>query len=131
MTSDNNKRIAKNTLMLYFRQVLILLVSLYTVRVVLNTLCVEDYGIYNIVGGVIILFSFFNNAMSNATMRFLAFDLGQKNPFQLKRTFSMSVNVHIGIALLILLLAETVGLWFLNTQLNIPIERMKAANWVY
>lgn len=131
MNSDNNRRIAKNTLMLYIRMLILLVVRLYTSRIVLNALGVEDYGIYNIVGGVIILFSFFNNAMSNATMRFLAFDLGQKNPFQLKRTFSMSVNVHIGIALLILLLAETVGLWFLNTQLNIPIERMKAANWVY
>jgi O-antigen/teichoic acid export membrane protein len=131
MPSSNNKHIAKNTLMLYFRMILTMLVSLYTSRIVLNTLGVEDYGIYNIVGGVVILFSFFNNAMSNATQRFLSFELGQNNSVQLKRTFSMSINVHIGIAFLIFLLAETVGLWFLNTHINIPTERMKAANWVY
>ena len=131
MPSSNNKHIAKNTLMLYFRMILTMLVSLYTSRIVLNTLGVEDYGIYNIVGGVVILFSFFNNAMSNATQRFLSFELGQNNSVQLKRTFSMIINVHIGIAFLIFLLAETVGLWFLNTHINIPTERMKAANWVY
>ena len=118
-------------MMLYLRMMLLMAVSLYTSRIVLNSLGVEDYGIYNIVGGVIILFSFFNNAMSNATLRFLAFDLGKENYIQLKQTFSMSVNVHFSIALLILVLAETIGLWFLNTQLNIPPERMKAANWVY
>lgn len=110
---------------------LIMAVSLYTSRIVLNTLGVEDYGIYSIVGGVVILFSFFNNAMSIATQRFLSFELGRENIKQLRRTFSMSLNVHFGIALLILFFAETVGLWFLNTQLNIPAERMKAANWVY
>jgi O-antigen/teichoic acid export membrane protein len=131
MSAENNKRIAKNTMMLYIRMLLLMAVSLYTSRIVLNTLGIEDYGIYNIVGGVIILFSFFNNAMSNATMRFLSFELGKKDDYQLKRTFSMSVNVHLGIALLILVLAETIGLWFLNTHLNIPDERMRAANWVY
>ncbi len=117
--------------MLYIRMLLLMVVSLYTSRIVLNTLGVEDYGIYSIVGGVVILLSFFNNAMSIATQRFLTFELGRNNLFLLKRTFSMSINVHLGIALLILLLSETIGLWFLNTQLNIPQERMQAANWVY
>ena len=110
---------------------LIMVVSLYTSRIVLNTLGVEDYGIYSIVGGVIVLFSFFHNAMSIATQRFLTYEIGRNDHSKLKHTFSMSINVHLGIGFLILLLGETVGLWFLNTQLKIPFERMVAANWLY
>lgn len=106
-------------------------VSLYTSRIVLNTLGVTDFGIYNIVGGVVVLFSFFNNAMSNATQRFLNFELGKKDFEQLKKVFSASLNVHISIAIIILILSETVGLWFVNTQLNLPTDRIGAANWVY
>ncbi len=131
MSSDNNKRIAKNTAMLYFRMLFTMAVSLYTSRIVLNTLGVEDFGIYNVVGGVVLMFSFLNNAMSSGTQRFLSFELGKKDYEQLKKVFSMSINIHATIAILILLLAETIGLWFLNTQLTIPEERMVAANWVY
>ncbi len=129
--SENNKRIAKNTLMLYVKMGVMMLVQLYTSRVVLQTLGVDDFGIYNVVGGVVVLFSFLNAAMSSATQRFLNFELGKKDLVQVGRVFSMSLTVHFCIAGLVLLLAETVGLWFLNAELNIPADRMIAANWVY
>ena len=97
----------------------------------LAQLGVEDFGIYNVVGGVIVLFSFIQNAMSSATSRFFTFDLGKGDFEALKKTFSLSVVIHIFTALIILILGETVGLWFLNTQLVIPVERMEAANFVY
>ena len=131
MISSDNRRIAKNTLALYMRMGVTMLVSLFTSRVVLQTLGVEDFGIYNVVGGVVVLFSFLNAAMSSATQRFLNFELGRGNVAQVGRVFSMSMSVHFAIAGAVLLLAETLGLWFLNTQLNIPAERMAAANWVY
>lgn len=106
-------------------------VSLYTSRVVLNTLGVEDFGIYNVVGGFVTMFAFLNSAMASATQRFLSFEIGRKDFVQLGNVFSMSVNIHFIIALVILLLAETVGLWFVKTQLTIPSERMVAAQWVY
>ena len=128
---SNTKRIAKNTLMLYFRQILIMLVSLYTVRVVLNTLGAEDYGIYNVVAGVVVLFSFVNNAMATSTQRFLNFNLGKEDTEKTQQTYSASLLIHIGIALIFVILAETVGLWFVNTKLNIPLERHSAAMWCY
>jgi O-antigen/teichoic acid export membrane protein len=106
-------------------------VSLYTSRIVLATLGVEDYGIYGVVGGVVVLFSFLNRAMSSATQRFLNFELGRNDLVEVRRVFSMSITVHISIALVIAALAETVGLWFLNTQMEIPDEKMNVANWVY
>jgi O-antigen/teichoic acid export membrane protein len=131
MNTENNKRIAKNTLLLYFRMMLIMVVSLYTVRVVLNTLGVIDFGIYNVVGGVVVMFSFLSNTMASASQRFFAFDIGRNDMPQLKRTFSMTVIIYFIIAVVILLLAETVGLWFLNTKMVIPADRMIAANWIY
>jgi len=129
--SENNKRIAKNTMFLYFRSILLLFVGLYTSREVLAQLGVSDFGIYNVVGGVIVLFSFIQSAMNSATSRFFTFDLGKGDFEQLKKTFSLSIVIHIFTALLIFVLGETVGLWFLNTQLVIPEERMGAANFVY
>jgi len=129
--SENNKRIAKNTLFLYFRSILTLGVGLYTSREVLAQLGVEDFGIYNVVGGVIVLFSFIQGAMYSATSRFFTFDLGKNDFEQLKKTFSLSVIIHGCTALIIFVLGETVGLWFLNTQLVIPEDRMGAANFVY
>jgi len=126
---NNNKRIAKNTLYLYFRMLLTMGVSFYTSRVVLNTLGVEDYGIYNVVGGVIVMFGFLNS--SNATSRFLTFELGRQDYEKLKKTFSAALTVHFIIAIIILILAETVGLWFLENKLVIASERMNAARWVY
>jgi O-antigen/teichoic acid export membrane protein len=129
--SENNKRIAKNTLFLYFRSFLTFVVGLYTSREVLGQLGVSDFGIYNVVGGVIVLFSFIQNAMYNATNRFFTFDLGKGDFEQLKKTFNLSIVIHIFTALVIFILGETIGLWFLNTQLNIPSGRMEAANFVY
>lgn len=117
--------------MLYIRMLLIMGVSLYTSRIVLNALGVEDFGIYNVVGGFVTMFGFLNGSMASATQRFLSFEIGKKNDKQLNNVFSMSVNIHFVIALVILVLAETVGLWFVNTQLTIPTERMEAAQWVY
>jgi O-antigen/teichoic acid export membrane protein len=131
IASENNKRIAKNTLFLYFRSILTLGVGLYTSREVLAQLGVSDFGIYNVVGGVIVLFSFVQRAMQSATSRFFTFDLGKSDFEALKKTFSLSVVIHIFTALIILVLGETVGFWFLNTQLVIPAERMGAANFVY
>jgi len=129
--AENNKRIAKNTLFLYFRSILTLGVGLYTSREVLAQLGISDFGVYNVVGGVILLFSFIQNAMSSATGRFFTFALGKGDFELLKKTFSLSVVIHIFTALLILALGETVGFWFLNTRLVIPPERMEAANFVY
>lgn len=130
-STSNNKRIAKNTLLLYARMLFMMAVSLYTSRVILNTLGVEDYGLYNVVGGFVTMFSFINGAMSSATQRYLNFELGKGNEVRLKKVFSTSVNVHVAISLIILLLAETVGLWFVYTQLTISDGRMEAALWVY
>ena len=131
MSSLNKKRIAKNTLLLYFRMALTMLVSLYTSRVILEVLGVEDFGIYGVVSGVIAMFSFLNSAMSGSTARFLTFEMGTGNAEKLSKTFSAALTVHVLIALVIALLGETVGLWFLENKLVIPPERMTAARWVY
>lgn len=117
--------------MLYFRQILILLVSLYTSRVLLQVLGVSDYGVYNVVGGVVTLFGFFNGAMVSATQRFMAYDLGRGDFDRLRVTFNATQLIHIGVALFIFILAETIGLWFVKSYLVIPPERMSAALWVY
>lgn len=129
--SANNKRIAKNTLLLYVRMLFGMLVSLFTSRVILQTLGVEDYGVYNVVGGVITMFTFLNSAMSSATSRYITFEIGKGNMEQLKKVFSTALQIHAAIALLIVTLGETVGLWFLMNELVIPDGRMEAAMWVY
>lgn len=129
-TQANNKRIAKNTLMLYFRMVFLMLISLYTSRVVLNALGVEDYGVYNAVGGVVAMFSLVSNSLTSSISRFITFELGRGNMEKLKRVFSTSVSIQLGISVIFILLAESIGLWFLNSQMNIPGDRMVAANWV-
>lgn len=130
-TTQNNKRIAKNTIMLYFRMILLMLVSLYTSRVVLDYLGVIDYGIYNVVGGIVVMLSFFNSTMSHATQRFLSFELARGNENKLKQTFAASLNIHILICIIVVVLAESIGLYFLNNYLNIPEEKYLAANIVY
>ena len=131
MSSLSNARIAKNTVMLYFRQIVIMLVSLYTVRVVLEVLGTEDYGIFNVVGSVVVLFMFLNTAMTNSTQRFLNFSLGRNNTEQARDVYSASFVVHAAIAALVVILAQTVGVWFFQTWLNIPSERHTAALVVY
>lgn len=127
----SNKRIAKNALMLYIRMFISMLVGLYTSRIVLSTLGVEDYGIYAVVGGVVAMMGFLNASMSGATSRFLTFELGRGDQKRLSETFSTALIVHIGIAIIVFVLAETVGLWFLCNKLVIPEGRMDAAHWVY
>ena len=117
--------------MLYVRMLLIMAVSLYTSRVILQALGVEDFGLYNVVGGVVVLFTFINNAMVTSTQRFLNFEIGRNNLDEARKVFSASLNIHIIIAGAFLLLAETVGLWFLNRYIQIPEGREIAANWVY
>ncbi|MBL0449709.1 hypothetical protein [Aeromonas caviae] len=129
--SNNNRRIFKNTLFLYFRMLLTLGVTLYTSRVVLNNLGVEDFGIYNVVGGVVTMMAFLSGAMSSASQRFLAFELGKNNLEQLAKVFKMSLNIHWLIMLIVILVAQTLGLWFINTELVIPPDRLAAANWVF
>lgn len=129
--SANNRRIAKNTLLLYFRMFFIMAVSLYTSRVVLNTLGIEDFGIYNVVGGIVAMFSFINYAMASGTQRYLTFELGKGNFSQLHKIFNTSIYIHALIAGIIIILAETVGLWFLCNKMTIPADRMTAALWVY
>lgn len=130
-TTENNKRIAKNVLLLYFRMMFMMIVSLYTSRVVLNTLGVEDFGIYNVVGGVVAMFGFLNSAMSSSTQRYITFELGRNNSEQLKNVFNTSLSIHTLIAIIIFILAETIGLWFFYHKMTIPADRMEAALWVY
>lgn len=128
---ENTKRIAKNTMMLYIRMLFGMLVSLYTSRVVLQALGVEDYGIYNVVGGFVAMFSMISTSLSSSVSRFLTFELGRGDTGRLKKVFSTSVSIHIILIIIIFLLAETVGVWFLNNKMTIPEDRLFAANWVF
>lgn len=129
--SNSTKRIAKNTLFLYMRMFVMMLTALFTSRIVLDVLGAADYGLNNVISGVVVLFSFLNSAMLSATQRFLNYHLGQKNFEQINVVFCMSMNIYILLSALVFVLGETIGLWFVNTQLNIPSERMYAAHWVY
>ena len=129
--AENTKRIAKNTLMLYGRMLFGMLVSLYTSRVVLNALGAEDYGIYNVVGGFVVMFSLISSSLSSSVSRFLTFELGKGNMQRLKDVFSTSLLIHVALACIVLVAAESVGLWFVNNRMNLPSERLYAANWVF
>ena len=128
--SDKSKRIAKNTILLYFRMLLIMAVTLYTSRIVLITLGVEDYGIYNVVGGVVTMFAVLSGSLSTAISRFITYELGKGNHNRLKIIFSSSIIIQVTLALIIGILAEIGGTWFMNNKMNIPFERLEAANWV-
>lgn len=129
--SEKNNRIAKNTLMLYFRQILILLVNLYTVRVVLNVLGIEDYGIYSVVGSVVSFFSFISGTMASATQRFFSFAIGLGDYEKLKKTFTVNWILYGAIAVIALVLLETIGLWFVSEHLQVPPERYESVLWIY
>lgn len=129
--SIQNKRIAKNTVLLYFRMIFILCISFYTTRAILQALGVVDLGIYNVVGGVVAMFGFINGSLSSATSRFITFALGQNNEKELKSIFNTIITIHILFAIVILVLAETIGLWFVMHKLVIPENRMFAALCVY
>ncbi len=128
---SGNKRIAKNTIYLYIRMVVLLVVGLFTSRVTLDALGISDYGIYNVVGGIVTMFVFINYAMVNSTQRYITFEIGKDNTEKLKKVFSTSINIHALIALIIFVLSETIGLWFLYHKMVIPAERMNAALWIY
>mgnify|MGYP007028757685 CR=1 FL=1 len=130
-TSENNRRIAKNTLLLYFRMLFMLAINLYTARIVLKVLGVIDYGINNVVAGVIGLLGFITGALAGSSSRFITFDLGKGNLNVMKRTFGNILCIHLLAAICILFAGETIGLWFVSTQLKIPAEREFAAFWVY
>ena len=128
---NNNFLIFKNTILLYFRLLLSMIVALFTSRIVLNTLGIEDFGIYGVVGGVITLLGFINSSLSSATSRFITYEMGKNNTTNLNKIFNIALCIHVIIAFIILILGETVGLWFLTHKLVIPVERMYAAHWVY
>lgn len=130
-SEENSKRIAKNTLLLYGRMLVTMWISLYTSRMVLDILGVTDYGIYNVVGGVIALMWSLNGALSASTTRHITFELGRNDNKRLQLVFGTSLTIHGIISLLVILVCETIGLWFLCTQMTIPVERMEAAHWVY
>lgn len=128
---SSGKTIAKNTMFLYFRMMFTMLVSLFTSRVVLQKLGVEDYGLYQTVGGIVGFLSFLNSALSTGSSRFLTYELGTGDNDKLKRVFSTTLTIHILLAIVVVVLAETLGLWFLHHKLVVPAERMEAAVWTF
>lgn len=127
----NSRRVAKNTLVLYARTMLSMLVGLYTSRVVLDLLGVDDFGIYNVVAGVVTLFSFLNGALAAANSRYISFSLGENDLQKTRDTFKACLTIQVAITIIVLIGLETVGLWFVNNRLVIPSDRMVAANWIY
>lgn len=128
---ENSKRIAKNTLLLYIRLIFTMAVGLFTSRVILATLGIEDYGVYNVVAGFVMMFSFFTSSLGAAISRFLTYELGKGESVKLQRIFSTSVNVQLLLSVAVLILAEAIGIWFVNNKLNIPLDRQYAANWAF
>ena len=131
MVQSNNKQIAKNALALYFRMFFTMLVGLYTSRVILQALGVEDYGIYNVVGGFVSMFSLISGSVASSVSRFFTFELGRKDLDKLKRVFSTSIFVLIGLAIIVFIATETFGIWYLNNKMVIPESRMTAAMWCF
>lgn len=129
--SEGNKIIAKNTILLYIRMIFTMVISLYTSRVILNTLGITDFGIYNVVGGVISLLGFVTSSLGGASSRYITFELGKGNTDNLKRIFGNILSIHILFSIAIFILGETIGLWFFYNKLQIPPERFNAAFWVY
>ena len=130
-SKTNSKRIAKNTIALYLRMFLMMAIGLFTSRVVLQTLGVKDYGTYNVVGGVVGMFSIVSSSLSTSISRFITFELGRGNSERLNKVFSTAINVQLLLSMIVVVLMELVGVWFLNTQMNIPEGRMEVANWVF
>ncbi|MDE5652134.1 MAG: lipopolysaccharide biosynthesis protein [Muribaculaceae bacterium] len=130
-TQASNRHIAKNTLYLYLRMVVTIIVNLIAVRMLWRALGVDDYGIYSLVGGLVWLFTFLSATMVSATQRYMSYELGRGDMEMLRKVFSISMKVHYGLALLLIVLAEAVGIWLINCRLNIPADRLVAANWVY
>ena len=129
--NSSNKRIVKNTMFLYVRMMVVMIVALLTSRIILNTLGATDYGIYNVVGGIVTIVAFLNSALGGSTSRYLTFALGEGILEKQKKTFGAALNLHICIALLVLIVGETIGLWFFYEKMIIPEDRVSAALWVY
>lgn len=129
--TENNKRILKNSIMLYFRTFVILVISLFTSRIVINTLGIVDYGIYNVVAGVVAMMTLLNTSMSGTIQRFLNYAEGREDIELQIKTFNSAFLVYLILCAIFVFLAETIGLWFLNNKLIIPADRMNTANWVY
>lgn len=129
--TEKTKRIAKNAVLLYIRMVVTLIITLFTSRIVLKSLGFDDFGLYNVIGGVVTLFAFLRSSMSSSTQRFLAYEMGSSTADNLRHVFCVCLTTHILLALILFALAETIGLWFLNTHINIPVGREEAANWIY
>lgn len=129
--SHNTQQLVKNTGFLYLRMILVMIVSLFTSRIVLHKLGFEDFGLYNVVGSVVVFLSFLQAALRNATSRYLTYDIGKGDRENITKTFSMSINAHILLAVVMLLLLEIGGLWFINNKLNVNPSRMVAANWTF
>lgn len=132
MTNVNQqtKNVAKNTLILYIRLGALMLISLFTTRITLNSLGIDDYGIYNVVGGIVTLFSLFSNSMTVATSRFISYSLGTNNQSDLNKVFSTAINIHSILAFALVLFIELGGVWFLDNKMSIPPDRLYAAHWV-
>ena len=128
---SNNRRIAKNAIYLYFRMIIMMLVTLYTSRVILQSLGVEDFGIYNVVGGIIAMFGFVTNTLSTSSQRFITFELGKGKHGNPNKVFSTCFILHFMLALAIAIIAEPIGMWFIQHKLMIPAERLDAAMWVF
>lgn len=131
LNPTSNKTIAKNAIFLYIRMMVVMVVTFFTSRIVLQVLGETDYGIYNVVGGIVTMMAFLNGALGASTSRFLTYHLGRGDTDALKKTFAATLNLHILIAVLVIILGETVGLWFFYEKLNIPDDRIAAAFWVY
>lgn len=129
--TQKTKQIAKNTMVLYVRMIVTMLITLFSSRIVLQALGVSDFGLYNVVGGIVALISFLRASLASSTQRFISYEIGRNDTVQLKKVFSISVSTHILISVLILIMAETLGLWFLNNYIQIPLGRENAAFWIY
>ena len=129
--NGNNKRLVKNTLYLYIRMAFLMCIGLYTSRVVLSTLGFSDYGLYNLVGSIVVIFGFLNASLSSSTQRFLNVEIAKGEDGDTKKIFSNSLFIHVTLAIIILVLAETVGLWYLKNKAVIDADRHTAAMWVY
>lgn len=131
LETNRGQRIARNTLMLYVRMLFLMFIGLYTSRVVLSTLGVTDYGIYGVVGGVVALFSVISGSLSAAITRFITFEMGKGTEARLKNVFSSAVTVQLILALLVVVIAEPLGIWFIENEINMPPDRHDAAHWVF
>lgn len=129
--SNNKNRIAKNTVFLYVRMLLVMCVSLYTVRVILSVLGSVDYGIYNVIGGLVVMFSFLSSTLASASQRYFAFELGKGDKKSLNNVFCINLQLYAMLSLLIFIISETIGIWYLNTYMSLPEDRVSAANWIF